>query len=356
MSERTLSIVIDVEGAERGTSQIRRMRTALDDLSGTRLGLERVVKHGRELSAVFQEIGGRTSGTALSSIDAYFRRITAGTRSLGEVFKNVWRDASNSIGQLSGGGAGQNSALLSLGSSLFGSLMGNSNRAFSSVGGIGSGAMSGAIAGGPLGALIGGLIGGVAGLFGGGSGKAKQHDTAIANRGFEQLKQILDDYNHFRRDFASSVDAANRIWMQMQSQWSRSQSAPSQRPYFDAILRSMQSTEDERNRRRQMQAALPVPQFANGGLVGGGGSAGSLALVHPGEFVMSKRAVDEVGAGTLSSLNHGASRRSPGTSISLEPASAQTLGEMLKRSPQALEEGLLVVLRRGGALSRALRA
>ena len=356
MSERTLSIVIDVEGAERGASQIRRMRSALDDLSGTRLGLESMVRHGRELSAAFQQIGGQTSGTALSNIDAYFRRVSTGARNLGEVFRSVWRDASNSIGKLSGGGSGQDSALLSLGSSLFGSLMGNSNRALSSLGGIGSGAMSGAIVGGPLGAVLGGLIGGVTGLFGGGSGKAKKHDAAIANRGFEQLKQVLNDYNYFRRDFASSVDAANRIWTQMQSQWTRTQSATSQRPYFDAILRSMQSIEDERNRRRQMQAILPVPQFANGGLVVGSGSSGTLAVVHPGEFVMNKRAVDEVGVGTLSSMNHGANGRSGGTSISLEPASAQSLGEMLKRNPQALEEGLLVVLRRGGALSRALRA
>ena len=101
-----------------------------------------------------------------------------------------------------------------------------------------------------------------------------------------------------------------------------------------------------------MQTMLPVPQFANGGLVGGAG--GMLALVHPGEYVMSKRAVDSVGVEALNRVNFGGGGRE--LSISLEPAGAQTLGEMLKRNPQALEEGLLVVLRRGGALSRALRA
>jgi len=102
-----------------------------------------------------------------------------------------------------------------------------------------------------------------------------------------------------------------------------------------------------------MQALLPIPQFANGGLVNGAGNAGTLAVVHPGEYVMSKRAVDDLGVAALNGLNNGGSQ---GISLSLEPASAQTLSEMLKRNPQALEDGLLVVLRRGGSLSRALRA
>ena len=82
-----------------------------------------------------------------------------------------------------------------------------------------------------------------------------------------------------------------------------------------------------------------------------------LAVVHPGEFVMSSQAVDRLGVSLLDGLNRGSSSASSaaGVSISLEPASAATLGEMLKRNPQALEEGLLVVLRRGGAASKALR-
>ena len=359
MAERTLSIVIDVEGTERGAAQIRRMRSALDDLAGSNLGLERVVRNGRDLSAVFREIGGIVSGSGpggsvLRGIDDFFRRITTGARNAGEVLTNLWREAGNYASRIGSYGT-QGGLLASVGESFFGSLIGSSNRGLSSLGGIGSGAITGLAAAGPIGAVVGGLIGGIAGLFGGGSGKAKRHDADIANQGFAQLKQILDDYNHFRRDFSSSVDSANRIWAQMQSQWTRSQSAPSQRPFFDAIIRSMQSTEDERLRRRQVQALLPIPQFANGGLVNSSGSGGTLAVVHPGEYVMSKRAVDDLGVNTLNGLNQGTTGNQ-GMSISLEPASAQSLGEMLKRNPQALEEGLLVVLRRGGALSRALRA
>ena len=363
MAERTLSIVIDVDGAEQGATEIRRMRSALDDLSGSKQGLERIARQGREVSTIFKEMGsvfnlrGGRDG-ALGQMEDFFRRVTVGARNASEVFKTVWREASEYVGRLFGGngGAGGGNSLLSLGGSLLGSLTGSSNRALSALGGVGGGALTGFSVGGPFGAVVGGLIGGIAGLFGSSGGKEKSRDAEIANKGFAQLKQILDDYNHFRRDFSSSVDSANRIWSQMQSQWTRAQSAQTQRPYFDAILRSIQTTEDERMRRWQMQALLPLPEFATGGLVRGSGTSGTLAVVHPGEFVMSKQAVDQLGVGALSSLNQSNARIGSGMSISLEPASAQSLGEMLKRNPQALEEGLLVVLRRGGALSRALRA
>ena len=209
--------------------------------------------------------------------------------------------------------------------------------------------------GGPIGAIIGGLIGGIASLFG--KDKKKEHDADIANQGFAQLRQILDDYNHFRRDFASSVDAANRIWSQMASEWVRPQSSPSQRPYFDAILRSIQSTEDERNRRRQMLSLMPVPEFDAGGFVGWPsqtsltGAPGMPAILHPGEFVMNREAVDRWGVSVLDSLNRGGSPGGGGISIAIDPDGAR----WLEQNSDALERGLAVVLRRGGAVSRALR-
>jgi hypothetical protein len=351
MAQRTVSIVIEVDGAEGAIRQMRQMRTALDDLGGGTEGLAQVLRQSREVAQAMQEMQNTFSlrgqqRQIFGDLDEWFRRILTGARSTRDVFKILWQEAGNFLRQ----GA---SALASL-------TVGSTNRAISALGGLGSGALTGFSVGGPIGAALGGLIGGIAGLFSGGSGKAKQHDAAIANQGFAQLAHILDDYNHFRRDYASAIDAANRIWSQMQSQWTRPQSAPSQRPYFDAILRSLGSTEDERNRRRQLLSTFPVPEFQGGGFVGNRGSGlgtrGMLAVVHPGEFVMNRQAVDRLGVSLLEGWNAGAaSGHSAGVSISLEPASAQTLGEMLKRNPQALEEGLLVVLKRGGAASRALR-
>ena len=107
-------------------------------------------------------------------------------------------------------------------------------------------------------------------------------------------------------------------------------------------------------------AALgPVPEFAAGGFVPAATLSGAKglfpALLHSGEFVMNRQAVDRLGVSMLEGMNSGFRSPDSGVSIALEPASAETLGEMLKRNPQALEEGLLVVLRRGGAASRALR-
>jgi len=378
MAERTVSIVIDVSGAGEAAREVKRVGSAFDDLLGG--GLQAFARRGREVNATMKDL------------DDLLRRIVTGARSTGDVWKNIWREAADyfrrAVQEMAGawnvnlgglvpllpGGAGgfglsgtavqgigpfSGNALLAGGSLLGGLTIGSSNRLVSALGGLGSGALTGFGLGGPIGAVIGGIAGGILGLFRGGGGDEKRHDADIANQGFAQLAQILQDYERFRRDFVSSVNAAQQVWSQMQSQWVRPQSAPSQWPYFAAILRSMEQTEDERNRRRQLAAAGPIPEFAEGGFIATEPQRhrGMLAIVHPGEFVVNRQAVDRLGVSLLEGLNSGSSVGSSGggVSVSLEPASAQTLGAMLKQNPQALEEGLLVVLRRGGATSRALR-
>ncbi|MBI2815453.1 MAG: hypothetical protein HYX72_00790 [Acidobacteria bacterium] len=267
-------------------------------------------------------------------------------RALGDVF-------SHGIGPLSGTG-------LAMAGFTVGSLtVGNSNRAVSALGGMAGGAMIGTSIMPGIGTAVGAAIGGIVGLLSGGDGKNKRHDADIANQGFAQLRQILDDYYAFRRDYATSIDQAYKIWQQMESKWVRRQSAATQRPYFDQIVNAIGQTEDERNRRRQVLSMLPVPEFASGGYVGSAGASsatGMLALVHAGEFVMTRQAVDRIGTTVLQGLNSGTvGTATAASSISIEPASASTLANFLKSNPQALDEGLLVVLRRGGPASRALR-
>lgn len=413
MAERTVSIVIEVDGAKDAVSQVRQMRSALDDLGGGAESLGRVLRQSREVTQVMKELGGTLDlrgrqREMVANLDDLFRRITSGARNAADVFKNIWHEVAeyferqlrqmaaaaavslggglpgfglpgfgsissasptlasvfglpattpfgDVLGQLRGIGpfSGGQVALGGLG--LFGLSMGASNPFLRGLGGIAGGALTGFSFGGPVGAVIGGIVGGIASLFG--KDKKKEHDADIANQGFAQLRQILDDYNHFRRDFASSVDAANRIWSQMASAWVRPQSAPSQRTYFDAILRSMQDTEDERNRRRQMLSLMPAPEFQEGGFVGWGGrKTGSNSRVpawlHPGEFVMNREAVDRWGVSVLEGLNRGAGTGSGGgMSISIDPDGAK----WLEQNSAALEKGIAVVLRRGGAVSRALR-
>lgn len=398
MAERTVSIVIDVSGADDATREVRRVRSAFDDLLGggqERLGL--FTRRSREVNQAMKEmhkamdLRGQQRAMA-GDLEDLFRRILTGARSAADVWKNIWREVGDyfrrivqemagawsanlggivpllpggALGFGSGGaalhgiGSFSGSTLLA-GSSLLGGLtIGSRNRVVSALGGLASGALTGFVTRGPIGAVIGGIVGGIVGLFRGGGGREKRHDAEIANRGFAQLTQILEDYSHFRRDFSSAVNDAQRVWNQMQSQWVRPQSGPSQWPYFSAILRSIEQTEDERNRRRQRTALGPLPEFAAGGFVPAATLSGAKglfpALLHPGEFVMNRQAVDRLGVSMLQGLNSGFRSPDSGVSIALEPASAATLGEMLKRNPQALEEGLLVVLRRGGTASRALR-
>ncbi|MBI4443522.1 MAG: hypothetical protein HY649_09140 [Acidobacteria bacterium] len=453
MAQRSVSIVIEVAGTEDAVRQVRRMRSALDDLgTGGTGNMTRLLQQSREATQAMKEmqksfqLGGQQK-QMIADLDGFFARIVTGARTAGDVFKNVWKEVSDffrrmvremaaagslSLGSglplLAGGGAGVmglTSALLGLGGGgsfgsspwalnrtaptlaatlgfpattpfgdvlarlaggggrsgsqlLFGGMgvaslgVGSRNRMVSALGGflgggltglaLGGGVLAGTALGafaGPIGAVVGGLVG----LLAGGGGKEKQHDAQLSDQGFAQLRQIKEDYEHYRRDYASTVDAMNRVWSQMAGQFVRSESARTQRPWFDIMLEQVRQIEDERNRRRQGMSVLPLPEFQEGGLVGGWPSQTSLtgapripAFLHPGEFVMSSQAVERLGVNALEGMNRGGNRsQESAVSISLEPASAATLGEMLKRNPQALEEGLLVVLRRGGAASRALR-
>jgi hypothetical protein len=81
-------------------------------------------------------------------------------------------------------------------------------------------------------------------------------------------------------------------------------------------------------------------------------------MLHSGEFVMTRQAVEHIGTSVLQGLNQGSSTSANTAAgpISFEPASTATLANFLKSNPQALDEGLLVVLRRGGPASKALRS
>ena len=456
MAQRSVSIVIEVAGTEDAVRQVRRMRSALDDLgTGGTGNMTRLLQQSREATQAMKEMqtsfqmGGQQK-QMIADLDGFFARIVTGARTAGDVFKNVWKEVSDffrrmvremaagslSLGGglplLAGGGAGAmgamglSSALLGLGigggggfgsspmalnrpaptlaatlgfpaTTPFGDVLarlagggglsgsqllsggmglaslgiGNRNRVVSTLGGFVGGGLTGlalgggVLAGTALGAFagpIGAVVGGLVGLLAGGGGNEKQHDAQLADQGFAQLRQIKEDYEHYRRDYASTVDAMNRVWSQMAGQFVRSESARTQRPWFDIMAEQVRQIEDERNRRRQGLSALPLPEFQQGGFVGWrqasglSRQAGMPALLHPGEFVMNRQAVERLGVNALEGMNRGGARsQESGVSISLEPASASTLGEMLKRNPQALEEGLLVVLRRGGAASRALR-
>ena len=417
MPLKSVSIVIEVAGAEDAIGQVRKMRSALDDLAGGGAeDMKRLRRHSREVTRAMQQMEKAFQFRDLQKemtggLANFFGRIISGAQTAGGVFQNLWRQIADFFkrtvremaeawtlsfgGAIFGGAAagllpasrrnptlaetlglpattplgdilsenfpqgigpfsGPQVALAGLG---IGALtVGNGNRAVSALGGALGGGLTGFSVGGPIGAGVGALIGGLVGLFSGGGGKQKERDTAVANQGFARLREILDDFERFRIDFATALDAAHLVWNQMQSQFVRSESIRTQQPFFDQIIRSLRATEDERNRRRQLLALAPIPEFQSGGLVAlGGGSrppgGGVLAMLHPGEFVMNQQAVERIGSSVLESLNDGttldAAARDRQT-VTLEVPNQEFFNEVVERS-------IPVILRRGGQASRVLR-
>ena len=432
MPKKSVSIVIEVAGADDAVAQVRQMRSALDDLaSGGAEDMNRLRRQSGEVTKAMQEIKKAFQLRDLQkemtgSLEDFFGRIISGARTTGDVFQNIWRQIADFFkrtvremaaawtlslgGALAGGAAGGGFSLgniftlpaigsgtgfppatrrnptlaetlglpatMPLGDILSGTFsqgigplsgsgvalaglslgaltIGNRNRAVSALGGAASGGLLGFSIGGPIGAGVGALIGGLVGLFTGGSGKAKVQDTSVANQGFARLREILDDFERFRIDFATAIDATHLVWNQMQAQFVRSESIRTQRPFFDEIVGSIRRTEDERNRRRQLIALQPLPEFAAGGVVSAATpslSRGLLAVLHPGEFVMNRQSVERIGMSALEGLNNGSDPRASasGQTVTIEIPSQEFFNEVVERS-------IPVILRRGGKASRVLR-
>lgn len=218
--------------------------------------------------------------------------------------------------------------------------------------GAGGGALAGFSVGGPIGAIIGGIAGLFGGLFGGGRGQQKRAASEIANRGFERIHELFLSYQQFRLDYAEALARMNQVWAEMEAQWRAiggsvgRQSISSQRVYFDQILRAMEEIQRERQRRQGVIEGFPLPEFQAGGFVdfaggrsrGAGGAAGVLAVLHPGEFVISRPAVELLGRPRLEELNRGEAAARGGDSfhVTIVAADARGFEEMLARNEQSL--------------------
>ena len=212
-----------------------------------------------------------------------------------------------------------------------------------------------------MGAGVGAAVGGLLGFLGLGRGKLKRQASEIADQGFPEIRSIFEEYKTFRRDFSAAQAAMRAVWAQMVGAWQQigrgvgGHSIRDQRRYFEQILEDLRQMENERGVRGNVIRALPAPSFQHGGLSHGGGNA----YLHPGEFVLSSRAVERIGAALLQGLNSGTGFQTAasgaGETLTLEPVSAQHLAEVFQRDPGAADRGLMAVVRAGGKFSRALR-
>jgi len=159
-----------------------------------------------------------------------------------------------------------------------------------------------AIAG--IGALIGAL----------GRGKAKRKATAIEVP-FEQAAAALyDQYKQHEVDFESVVGGLQALIEQGQQaelsaglgKWGR-KGAENLTRIIEDLIQQIQNLEKQRQANAAIIGGTTVPEFAIGGPVTNWQSAigrgGMLAILHPGEFVMRREAVENLGTNSLASLN-----------------------------------------------------
>jgi hypothetical protein len=164
----------------------------------------------------------------------------------------------------------------------------------------------GAWALGPVGGAIGAIVGLLAGISG--RGKAKEKAASVQEQFQESSKAVLEQYKKFQLDYDAAISGMQALLLQGQQAEAQSGTGKWGRKGSEALSSYIkQQMEDVRNIQRQRDATygtlagLPIPEFAVGGPVPSRG--GILALLHPGEFVMQKAAVDSLGTQFLSTLN-----------------------------------------------------
>ncbi|HXE75314.1 MAG TPA: hypothetical protein VNN18_06745 [Candidatus Xenobia bacterium] len=178
------------------------------------------------------------------------------------------------------------------------------------------GAAAGFAFGGPIGALIGGVLGFLGGLFSRGALKRRAADIAVA--GFAEMRKVLDNFKRFQVDFQSALAALDSIWAGMVQAWREiggsvgRRSIRSQEPFYRQLRAELQRIQKLRQANQSLLEALPIPEFAQGGLVDQtlarlqsihAGSGKVLAFLHRGEAVLNARAVQSLGPVAIHHLN-----------------------------------------------------
>lgn len=201
-------------------------------------------------------------------------------------------------------------------------------------GSIGGGALSGAASGamigfgfgGPIGAAIGAIMGAEIGALIGwiGKGKAKRNAANLEDQFHIAADALLDQYKQRKADYdtiAASLQTLESQSIQQEGQYGgagRNAIAHIQQ-MADQRLATLRDIQTIRDANAAILAGMSLPEFAMGGIVGAHSADGILALLHPGEFVMRKNAVDALGGDFLAALNR-APRFDAGGSVGAQGA------------------------------------
>ena len=195
-------------------------------------------------------------------------------------------------------------------------------------------------------------------------GGKKEQATTIANQGFERIDQVMQAFRLRQTDYLSAIEGMNSQWEQMVAGWNRiggsvgRNSIADQRRWFNLRTQELDSIQAERLRRETQIGGLPLPHFEVGGLVPGQGGRPLLAAVHPGEFVMRRQAVDQIGAPRLRRLNEGGAA---GDTFVVNIATPDKHGvqELLDGNEELFRRRITRIIRRdvgdGGPIGRMLQ-
>ena len=263
-----------------------------------------------------------------------------------------------------GGGAGSLAAVLPLGHGIGG--LGLMTKAIGATG-VGSGALAGglggaligsavgtaflgslglgAIAFGPVGATIGAAVAIVAGLFG--RGRAKRRATAIEQPLEAAAVDLVEQYRRHQVDYENALATLDQITAQGQQSLLGSGLGSAGTRGFATLMhaitvlqRQIEDIQNIREANALRVGSMSIPEFAVGGLVPSSG--GILALLHPGEFVMRRSAVDALGSDFLATLNR-ATRFDSGGPVGPTGAAVRhiTFGDIYIQAAPGMDERTL---------------
>jgi hypothetical protein len=286
---------------------------------------------GSILGGVFG-LGGGTS--ALAATGGGTSGLTAGQMALpvgmggmalsggGGIPTAIGGAAQGGLGQLAFGGtsAANLAAMAPLMAILGGvSLAGHGGPVTGAIGGFAAGIGATALLG-ALGPATFGLTwlgAGIGALIGAWRRGRQKRKSAQLEQGFEfAADDVLEQYELHKLDYDSAISSLEGLITSGQQtllgagtgRWGR-QGAENLTRVIQDLINRVNDLEKQRQATTTALAGMTIPEFALGGTVPGLGIRGSglgggiLAILHPGEFVMRREAVDTLGANFLAALN-----------------------------------------------------
>jgi hypothetical protein len=163
----------------------------------------------------------------------------------------------------------------------------------------------------PYGWLALAAIAGIGALVGAAGRNKAKHKASALEQGFElAANDLYDQFKKFQIDYESALSGMQGLIAQGQQtltssgygRWGR-QGAQNLASVIQAEIEAVKQLQKLREQRAGVITGMTVPEFQVGGPVGWNLGGGIFALLHPGEFVMRREAVDALGTPFLAGLN-----------------------------------------------------